>query len=219
MEKEFWLNTWETNNIGFHKDAVNPNLIEFIDTLKLKPGDIIFVPLCGKSLDMLWLSQQGFKVIGVELSSIACVDFFQENNLTYTISSQTNFTVYTSDNIKLFCGDFFKITCAEIGGIQAIYDRAALYALPKEMRQAYVDHLLLLSDKDTRILLLAFEATPNDSEFPPFPVTQAEIIKLFNKRFCVKQLKNQPLLELPPLYQQKGYTQVAHSVYLLSHNL
>ena len=82
MKAEFWLQRWQNSEIGFHRDEVNPNLLEYIDALGLKTGDSVLVPLCGKSKDMVWLAQRGVNVVGVELSEIAIAAFFEENQLS-----------------------------------------------------------------------------------------------------------------------------------------
>jgi thiopurine S-methyltransferase len=64
MEAEFWHERWETGQIAFHKHEYNNHMQAFINHLKLQPGDHILVPLCGKSLDMLWLLNQGYHVTG-----------------------------------------------------------------------------------------------------------------------------------------------------------
>ena len=43
----------------------------------------VFVPLCGKSLDMVWLLEQGFSVTGCEISELAVQQFFTENSIPY----------------------------------------------------------------------------------------------------------------------------------------
>ena len=124
-----WISRWESNRIGWHTDKVNSQLIEYLDELKLSSQEAIFVPLCGKSLDMNYLIQKNFKVIGVEMSELAIQQFFEENNLSYTISKEEEFEVYEGDRIIIYCGDFFDLQSKHLDNVKAVYDRASLIAL------------------------------------------------------------------------------------------
>lgn len=141
MDRDYWLERWKKNEIGFHRSEINPYLVTYFRELNLRPGDHIFVPLCGKSLDMLWLLQQGYKVTGVELSTIACQNFFTENNLTYKLHKVDNFQQYFhNDQLQILCGDFFDLEPEKLM-VNAIYDRAALIALPPSLRERYAKKL------------------------------------------------------------------------------
>src|SRR4051812_27067256 len=98
MDHTYWLKKWEQSDVLFHKDKVNPNLLKFHEHL---PNGAVFVPLCGKSLDMDWLEKQGRKVIGVEISPIACQSFFEENNRPYEVTEVNGFKVFSGKNITL----------------------------------------------------------------------------------------------------------------------
>ena len=104
-----WHSRWESNKIGWHAEQVNQNLIEYFSKLNLVDGDKIFVPLCGKSVDMLYLLQRGLKVVGVEMSEIAAKQFFNENKLEYSVSKVDDLMLYEGDGIQIFCGDFFTL--------------------------------------------------------------------------------------------------------------
>jgi thiopurine S-methyltransferase len=129
-----WINRWENNQIGWHKSDFNSRLIEFLPNLNLQKGSEIFVPLCGKSLDMVYLLNQGFKVIGVELSKIAIIDFFAENNIEFEIQKNADFNIYKSANITIYQGDIFNLKKEYLQDISAIYDRASLVALNPQLR-------------------------------------------------------------------------------------
>ncbi len=97
MEPQFWLNKWQANETGFHRTRINSGLQQFWRTLALDPATPVFVPLCGKSHDMLWLADQGHPVIGAELSPIAVAQFFAETKLTPEIEKDRHgFDVYTA---------------------------------------------------------------------------------------------------------------------------
>jgi len=115
-----WIQRWKDTQIGWHRDQPNSKLIEFIDCLQLKQGDTVFVPLCGKSYDMVYLLEQGFKVVGVELSPLAIEQFFDENNLAFTISRTDQFTLYQGENITLYCGDYFVLDKSVLKSVSAV---------------------------------------------------------------------------------------------------
>ncbi len=215
MNNEFWLNKWKTNDIAFHEKDANPDLINYLSELNLHQGDCIFVPFCGKSKDMLWLAEKGFNVIGVELSTIACNDFFSELNITPTIVQKPKFSVYQYKNIKLFCGDLFDLTSADLSSVKAIYDCKALIALPFNLRKKYVDHIISCTQTKINILVLTRESNSVVTP-PPFPINKAEIDLLFNSHFDVKQIKNRPLPSIPERLVKKGYADISECVYLIS---
>jgi thiopurine S-methyltransferase len=130
VETDFWHNRWENNLTGFHLDEVNPYLKANWTSLNLKAGARVFVPLCGKSLDLIWLAAQGYEVVGIELSPRAVEAFFTENNLTAEHQKIGNLEYWQAEDISLFCGDFFALTTEILGQVDAVYDRASLIALP-----------------------------------------------------------------------------------------
>src|SRR5580658_463442 len=126
MEPEFWHERWRTGQIGFHQSAVDRNLRRHWPMLNLGRGRRVFVPLCGKSLDMLWLRDQGHCVVGVELSATAVEAFLMENGIPARRRVQSGFDIFEAPNIQLFRGDFFALTQALLGDAGAVYDRAGL---------------------------------------------------------------------------------------------
>src|SRR5574340_1608572 len=141
MKKDFWLERWERKEIGFHQDEINPYLRQYWQELHLARGSEVFVPLCGKSRDMLWLREQGHAVLGVELSPLAAQAFFEENGLSPQRTRGERFDSYEADGIRILCGDFFDLDRDDLAGVKAVYDRASLIALPPEMRERYARHL------------------------------------------------------------------------------
>lgn len=190
MDPKFWLETWEENEIRFHQDDTEPRLKRYF--ADIKPGRI-FVPLCGKSLDMLWLIKKGWEVIGVELSPIASEAFFKENQIPCEKQKVGPFDVYVGKNIKIFCGDLFELKPEYIGSLSAVYDRACIIALPPEMRKKYAAHLksiLSLSQFDEfRWLLLSMEYPQQLAEPPPHSVERAELDSLFLVEFKIQELE------------------------------
>jgi thiopurine S-methyltransferase len=130
MEEEFWLERWDRGQIGFHQREVNPDLRRSWPDLGLAPGDPVFVPLCGKSRDMGWLRSQGHPVLGVELSPRAVSDFFSESGLEPEWRRHRKLRVAEAGGVRIHQGDFFDLTAEDLAGVGAVYDRAALIALP-----------------------------------------------------------------------------------------
>jgi thiopurine S-methyltransferase len=141
MEPKFWQERWARNQLGFHLPEVNPYLERHWPSLALAEGAKVLVPLCGKSLDLMWLATQGHRVLGVELSEQAVEAFFSEQSLTPRITQRGVFTVYQADLIEVWCGDFFALDAEVLADCTAVYDRAALIALPPLMRSQYTEQL------------------------------------------------------------------------------
>ncbi|MBA4501128.1 thiopurine S-methyltransferase [Marinobacterium marinum] len=186
MEHAFWHARWQDGQIGFHQAAINPWLQQYWSRLGV-PGDTsVLVPLCGKSSDMLWLREQGHGVVGVELSDLACRDFFVEHGVQITPVAVPEGHTRERDGIKLWSADFFALGREHWGDVAAVYDRAALIALPPELRRAYAAHLRqeLLSGVEMLLVALEFPG----GEGPPFSVTEAEVRQLFEPAFTVVRL-------------------------------
>lgn len=215
MEKDFWLDKWKTADIAFHQEDINTNLIKHISKLNLQPGDCILVPFCGKTRDMAWLAEQGYHVVGVELSPIACQDFFVELNIEPKITTSKHFTKYQYKNIEILCADLFDLTADDLPTIKAIFDCKALVALPPEMRHRYVHHIEKCAGSKNNILLLASES-PCVVKGPPFSVDQSEVNSLYGSKYDVQQIASMSLTDIPQRLINKGYEQFIETVYLLA---
>lgn len=218
VQNNYWLEKWQQNNIAFHEKHINADLVTYINELKLQPGNSIFVPLCGKTKDMLWLAEKGFNVIGVELSPIACRDFFAELNVIPNITKQNKFTKYQYNNIELLCGDLFDLTSHDLPTINAVYDWKALIALPAELRKKYLDHIIACVGTKVKILLLTRETNCQVIP-PPFPIDQTEINLLYGAYFDIQVLKHVAVADIPERLVKKGYTQMVEGVYLVSEKM
>jgi thiopurine S-methyltransferase len=214
MEADFWHNRWKNNLTGFHLDEVNPHLIQNWSALNLKPGARVFVPLCGKTLDLIWLAEQGYQVVGIELSPLAIETFFAENNLTVRRSDIGGLEFWHSENISLFCGDFFNLTTEILGKIDAVYDRASLIALPPAMRQDYAAKLISLTQLAPK-LLITLEYDQAKMDGPPFSVSNDEVITLYQKDYVVHQCVAQDVLDDNPRFREKGLEFMKECVYQL----
>ena len=215
MESEFWLNVWENQYLNFHNNKTNPFLMKFYPQLRLKTDDRFFVPLCGKSVDMIWLAEQGHPVIGVELSPLAAEAFFDENSIEATVKTADRFTVWQSDHLELYVGDFFDLTADDLHGVQGVFDRAALVALPKGMRKDYANHLAQLLAAGAKILLFSFEYEQAQKPGPPHSVPAAEIEQIFSPAFSIQTLDQRELIDKAPGMQRAGLTSFKQHVYLL----
>lgn len=216
MEAEFWHDRWRNNNIAFHKENPNPFLLKYAHLLALDAAGDVLVPLCGKSIDMLWLRGRGPTVTGVELSDIAVRDFFAEQGIAAEEHTEGAFRILESGGIRLLCGDFFALDRAQTARTSAVYDRAALVALPPELRARYVDHLDLLVPPAAPMLLLTFEYPLQEMEGPPFSVGVAEVERLYAGKRRVTLLESADRLATEPHLEARGLTQLEEHAFLLT---
>jgi thiopurine S-methyltransferase len=215
MNPEFWLENWKQNKIGFHQKITNPYLPAFWQHLETSVNSQVFVPLCGKSIDLLWLRQQGHNVLGVEVSELAANQFFFENEVEHHVSEQDGFICYQAESLTFMQGDFFQLTADHLQDIQGVFDRAALVALPFELRQKYVKHLTNILPNKAKILLIAFEYDQSQMNGPPFSVNEAEIQLLYQARYEIKRLLAQEVLDKYPQFRDLGLSGLEEKVYLL----
>ena len=205
MEKSYWQERWDKKEIGFNQATPNVLLQKFFNNLSLKPGSRILVPLCGKSIDMLWLVEQGMQVIGIELSEQACLAFFEENDLAYVKETTYDGVVtFSNSEITLYSGDFFTFTKDQLGNIDDVYDRAALIALPKDLRTQYVSHLKSLLLPTTQLILLTTSYDQETMQGPPFSVVPAEVNALYGSNMKIEMLYDKPFTEISEHLYEKG---------------
>jgi thiopurine S-methyltransferase len=215
MQPEFWHKRWASNQIGFHLTEVNPYLQRFWPGLERAAGSQVLVPLCGKSLDLAWLAGQGFQVLGVELSEKAVEDFFHEQKLEPQISQHGLFKVYSAESIELWCGDFFALTAEDVEGCTGLYDRAALIALPLEMREHYVQHLARILPDACQGLLITLDYNQSEIDGPPFSVPDAEVQRLLATDWQLEVLEACDVLAASGKFVQAGATRLDERVYRL----
>ncbi|MEM7080136.1 MAG: thiopurine S-methyltransferase [Pseudomonadota bacterium] len=218
MKPKFWLERWQRNQIGFHQTQHNPMLLDYWPRLGLDPAESVFVPLCGKSLDMQWLAAQGHDVVGVELAQIAVENYFAQINEIPVNASVDRFTAYRGSSTTVYQGDFFDLTAPLLEGVRGVFDRGALVALPPDMRFRYVDHLLRIVPEECRILLLAVEYDQNLVAGPPHAVFDDEISEHYGLRCQVEQIDSIVTQNVPPHFEAQGVRQIVESVYLIDKN-
>jgi thiopurine S-methyltransferase len=216
MKKEFWLERWERTEIGFHQDEINPYLARYWKELSSSDGGEVFVPLCGKSLDMVWLRRRGCFVLGVELSPIAVKGFFHEQGMSPERVSGGKFDNYIADGICLSCGDFFDLSQEDMAKVSAVYDRASLVALPPDMRERYARHLVDILPHGTQILLVTFDYPQAEMQGPPFAVSVKEVEALYGKYADVRLLAQEDVLVQNPRFRQRGVSRMQESIFLLT---
>ena len=213
MEESFWLERWERQQIGFHQRNINPRLLRFWPDLGLARDGAVFVPLCGKSTDMIWLQAQGHPVLGVELSPVAVATFFAENGLAPQRRRQGKFEVTESDGIRILRGDFFDLTAGDLAGVEAVYDRAALIAMPPAMRERYAAHMVEILPPATRMLLLTLDYPQEQMQGPPFSVPPDEVERLYGSRGDVRLLSRDDVLAKGRELAERGVTTLHECVF------
>ena len=187
MEPDFWHKRWEANQIGFHEGRPNTFLVRHAASLGLAPGARVFVPLCGKTRDIFWLLAQGFRVAGAELSRIAVEQLFAELGVEPQVSAAGPLERFAAPGIDIFVGDIFALDAGTLGKVDAVYDRAALVALPPDLRPRYAAHLVALTARAPQLPLVLTSDHPVMAG-PPLSVPPAETHALYDADFRVTEL-------------------------------
>lgn len=214
MEAEFWHTRWQNHQIGFHQQRINPHLQRFWQQLELQPHARVFVPLCGKSLDMVWLAEQGHSVLGVELSEVAVHSFFHEQDLTASIRQAGAFQIWEAGLITLLCGDFFALDREMLAEVTGVYDRAALIALPPAMRHTYAAYLIALLPAAPQ-LLVTLEYCQATMQGPPFAVDEDEVYALYHTHYHIERLDEYDVLAQSPRFRERGLSYLNEKIYYL----
>jgi thiopurine S-methyltransferase len=216
VQPDFWLDRWRTAQIGFHQTAVDRHLKAYWPLLKLPADSPVFVPLCGKSLDLMWLQTVGHAVMGVELSPVALESFLMEHGIPARRRVLGCFDAYEAEGLTLYRGDYFKLTQALLGSVSAVYDRAALISWTPAARESYVNHLTSLTSPGTQALLVAVEFPPEQMSGPPFPLTQGTIENLYARHYSIEELGRHEILELEPRLKARGLTELREVCYRMT---
>lgn len=184
MDQDFWHRKWASNEIGFHEARPNALLVAHLPELALPAGARLFLPLCGKSLDIGWLLAQGHRVAGAELSRLAIEQLFAELGVEPTISAAGPLERFEAGPLTVFVGDIFELDRATLGPVDAIYDRAALVALPDGLRARYAHHLVALTGAAPQ-LLVTFEYDQSVMPGPPFSVDAEEVRRRYEATYAL----------------------------------
>lgn len=215
MEREFWLRCWQEGRTGFHQSRVLPLLQKHWPQLALPQGSRVLVPLCGKSLDMLWLASQGHRVLGVELSPLAVAQFFAEHALQPQVHTSRYGMHHVAGQIEVICGDVFGLDVEVLADCAALYDRAALIALPPDLRTAYAEQLMARLPAGCKGLLVTLDYPQQEMQGPPFAVPQAEVLEHYGPGWRVNPLDERDILAQEPGFAARGLSRLTTAVYRL----
>ncbi|MCG9579212.1 thiopurine S-methyltransferase [Vibrio tubiashii] len=211
-DPEFWHGKWAANQIGFHLEDVNPLLIKYWQETNPSQEDNVFVPLCGKSEDLVWLATKHSDVQGVELSNIAVRAFFAEHFYTPMVMPiNGQHELFQFDELSIYVGDYFN---APIMPVDIVYDRASLIALPKEMRVQYVEKIKSLLKPGGRILLVTLDYDQELMPGPPFAVPESEVRALYDG-YKITKLESNEEAEKHPKIAKHESARFAEEVYLI----
>ena len=216
VDNQHWLDRWQQDRIGFHETGANRHLQYWFPRFALAPGSRVFLPLCGKAIDIHWIAQQGFDVIGIELSQIAIEAFFEENSLDFEYRESDRFGIYRSANITLLQGDFFDLNEADLNNCELVYDRAALIALERDDRPRYYAHMLSILPVSCDMLLISLEYDQAEMSGPPFSVPTEEILQRYSNAFSVQMLETSNIIDERPRWRKVGVSELQESVFSLT---
>lgn len=218
MDTEFWLQRWREGRTGWHRDAVMPLLEKHWPALGAASGARVLVPLCGKSLDMLWLSAQGHDVLGVELSPVAVESFLRDNQLYARSKAKADGTWFKVTNppggsIDIINGDLFAVDAATLASCDAFYDRAAMIALSAPLRERMAREVYAQLPAGSRGLLITLEYPQHEMEGPPFSVDGAEAHRLLDPHWVISELERRNIFGDDPSFAERGATAMHTGVY------
>jgi len=215
MEPGFWHDKWHQQQIGFHQQDINPFLVKYWQKLALPAAAKVFVPLCGKSLDMCFLAEQGHQVIGCELNELAVQQFFSDNQLEMTKTVVGEHQHYQTEQISLYQGDIFTLPNELTQDVMAFYDRAALIAWPESMRAQYAKQLASLLPSGSLGLLVTLDYPQEALNGPPFAVSPTWVETYLTEYFEIQGLDCQDVLADNPRFIKKAVPWLNEAAYLL----
>ena len=211
-----WLQRWEQGNTGWHHQAFNAHLLNYWHAVSAPVESKVFVPLCGMSLDMVWLVEQGHRVVGVELSRTAVERFFQAQGLTPSRTMMGDLEAWQAGPYQILCGDIFSLQPEHLDTVTAVYDRASLVAFNPQQRKDYAMLLGRLFPTGCRTLLVAMDYPQQEMQGPPYCVNGAEVSELFGARCTIEVLDSQDLMLDSDRYADKGLSRLSEEIYLLT---
>jgi thiopurine S-methyltransferase len=215
VEHKFWHNKWDINQIGFHLDYVHPLLKRNLELFQVSGVlKTIFIPLCGKTLDIGYLLSKNYSVVAVELSEIAVQAIFETLKLHAKISEWQGGKLYQAENLRIFVGDFFALSQADLGKVALVYDRAALVALPEAMRLEYAQHLAKITQYAAQ-LLITLDYDQAVAGGPPFAVSTEEVEALYGGTYPIQLIEEADIIEQEPRSKAKGLTAFYQRAYKL----
>ena len=211
-----WHRHWTRPNPGFHEGQVNRYLLKYLPLFTLAQGATIFVPLCGKAVDILWLSQQGFNVVGVELSQVAVESFFAESELDFSTRQEGEFMRYDAPNITIYQGDFLHLQPIHLERCALVYDRAAIVAIESFNRAAYQRKMMQIIPPATPMLMVTLDYDQSQMSGPPFSVPVSEIRQLYQQEYDIDVLESNEQIEERSRWRDQGLTSLIESALKLT---
>ena len=215
MDPDYWLARWNDGRTGFNQPDGNPLLQRHWTSLGLPDDSRVFVPLAGKSPDLLWLAARGHRVLAVELSPLAVAQFFAENEIEPTVIRSRYGTHHRAGGIEIICGDVFDLDREALADCNAFYDRAALIALPASLRQRYADEVYAALPARCRGLLVSLEYPQAELDGPPFAVDESQVRALYRRDWSIEVLEREDILPNQPAFQAQGLTAMHNVAYQL----
>ena len=216
MKIKFWEQRWDEGSIGFHLAEVNPYLVKYWSQMNALKGATVLVPMCGKSLDLMWFVSQDFNVLGVECSKKAINEFSTEQNLNLQTKQGKHFVEHSNLSLTMLEGNFFHLDREDLSNVSLVYDRASLVALPEDMRRQYVELLAKNLPENVSILLVTIEYKQSLMSGPPFSVSSNEIEQLYKPHFLVEIIYEQDVINNQPRFKQRGLDSMIERVYKIS---
>ncbi|GGP46637.1 thiopurine S-methyltransferase [Shewanella saliphila] len=216
MEPSFWHQKWQLQQIGFHQQQVNPFLVKYWPGLAIAETSNVFVPLCGKSLDMCYLAELRHGVLGCELNPLAVEQFFNENDLPCQVEQIAEHNVFCADEVRVYQGDIFTLPESLTTDIGGFYDRAALIAWPEAMRQQYAVALARLIPANVSGLLITLDYPQDTLKGPPFAVSPDWVETHLAPYFTVELLECTDVLADNPRFVNKQVPWLNEAVYKLT---
>ncbi|MGH8162043.1 MAG: thiopurine S-methyltransferase [Gammaproteobacteria bacterium] len=215
MQAEYWLKRWREGRTGWHHDSVMPLLVEHWPALEVQRGTRVLVPFCGKSLDMIWLAEQGLRVLGVEVSPLAVEQFFAENDLEPEKRKAADGIHHVAGDVEVIQGDLFQIEPATLAACGAVYDRAAVIAQPAPERERYAKEVYSRLPGGCRGLTITLEYPQAEMDGPPFSVDESEMQRLFGSAWDITLAERRDILAGQPGFREAGLTSLHTCVYRL----
>ncbi len=212
---QHWLDRWQQDRIGFHETEVNRHLRQRLADYALPPAARVFLPLCGKAHDIAWIAQQGYEVVGIEISRIAVDAFFDEQQIDAEVVEGDRFRRYRAPGITLLQGDFFDLRADDLADCQLVYDRAALIAMTQAQRPAYFSHMLSILPPAARMLLITLEYDQAEMIGPPYAVPEAEVRENYAGRYDIDLLERNDIIDERERWRKVGLTALVEVVFSL----
>lgn len=212
-DAKFWRDRWAEGRIGFHLDDVHPDLIQYGDAWLGDEPHRVFVPMCGKTRDLSWLTARGHDVVAVEIVEQGVRELHEEQGIDAEESREGPFLVFRSAKLTVYCGDFFDLRPAQVAA-DRVWDRAALIAVDGARRPEYVHHLRSLVQPMWTMLLNALEYDPSVMDGPPFAVTDDEVRGYYGD-LAIETLHRRDDIAREPRWQERGHHYWMNTTYLI----